>query len=238
MFKRKIGHLLSKLIPHETILPILRGPLKGYKWIASAAAGEGKGLSIILNFAESQQLSMAKKLSSPDGICFDIGANVGFYTLLFSRYSKQVFAFEPLPRNIMYLSKIISINKVQNAIIVPCAISDQTQIVLFKEGENCALGRIDNSGKQPVAAFSCDDFVSVCNVIPSLIKIDVEGGELLVLKGARNLLQKHKPTILLSTHGDNLQSDCFEFLKNLKYSQIIPLNNPNIDEACEFAFIP
>jgi hypothetical protein len=59
-----------------------------------------------------------------------------------------------------------------------------------------------------------------------------------VLKGAENLLSNHKPIILLSTHGASLRVDCLEFLKRMKYGQIVPLNSHEIDRASEFAIIP
>lgn len=234
----RFGIILSKLIPSGLPVRILAGPLRGTRWIVGAAAGEGKGLSTVLNFSEPEQLDVARKLVPADGICLDIGANVGMYTLLFARYSKHVFAFEPLPRNIRYLSRILELNRVRNATIVPCAVSDFTRLSSFKEGENCALGRLDNEGGQPVVTVSCDDFVSTYNIVPSLLKIDVEGAEVLVLKGAEDTLLSFKPIILLSTHGNELRVNCLEFLKKLKYSQIWPLNNRKIDKASEFAIIP
>lgn len=233
----KLGIIFSKLVPSGMIVPVLTGPLRGAKWIAGAAAGEGKGLSVVLNLSEPGQFDMAKKLAPADGICFDIGANVGLYTLLFARYSKCVFAFEPLPRNIRYLSKILEINGVRNAFIMPCAMSDSTELLRFQEGETCALGKLDIRGTQPVIALSCDDFVSAYEVVPSLLKIDVEGSEMSVLKGAESLLSNHKPIILLSTHGEQLRISCLEFLKRMGYSQIVPLDSNEINTASEFAVI-
>jgi FkbM family methyltransferase len=173
---RKWGIIFSKLIPYGIAVPVLRGPLRGFKWIAGYAAGEGKGLSVVLNLAEPKQLDMARRLASADGICFDIGANVGIYTLLFARYSKHVFAFEPLPRNIWCLSRTLEVNGVGNATIIPCAVSDSTGLASFQEGENCATGRVDSRGKRPIVTVSCDDFVSSYKkFVPSLLKIDVEG---------------------------------------------------------------
>ena len=238
MHFRKLGIIFSKLVPSGMVVPVLTGPLRGAKWITGAAAGEGKGLSVVLNLTEPEQFDMARRLAPADGICFDIGANVGLYTLLFARYSKYVFAFEPLPRNIRYLSKTLEINGVRNASIVPCAMSDSPGLLSFQEGENCALGRLDIKGTQPVIALSCDDFVSAYEVVPSLLKIDVEGAEMSVLKGAESLLSNHKPVILLSTHGEQLRIGCLEFLKRMEYGQIVPLDSNEINTASEFAIIP
>jgi FkbM family methyltransferase len=235
---RKLGMVVAKLIPAGTVVPIFRGPLRGYKWITGAAAGEGKGLSVPLHLSEPEQLDVARRLAPADGICFDIGANVGFYTLLFAKYSKHVFAFEPVPRNIGYLWKMLEVNGVRNATIVPCAVSDSTRLFSLQTGENCALGRLQCIGEQPIAVVSLDDFVFAYKIVPSLLKIDVEGEEMSVLKGAKNLLSNGKPVILLSTHQEALRFECLEFLKGMKYCQVIPLNSHELDRASEFAVIP
>jgi len=219
------------------VLPILTGPLRGSRWIAGAAAGEGKGLSVIRNAAEPAQLDMARRLASKDGICFDIGANVGLYTLLFARYSKRVFAFEPLPRNISYLHRMLDVNRIGNATVVPCAVSETTALASLREGENPAVGTLDRAGEQPVAALSCDDFVSTYGVAPALLKIDVEGSEAAVLRGAAGLLTEMKPSILLSTHGDTNRAECLELLKQKGYSRITPLNGNSVEQATEFAIV-
>ncbi len=126
-------------------------------------------------------------------------------------------------------------NSVRNATIVPCAVSDSTGLSSFALGQDNARGKLDSGGGQPVAALSCDDFVVAYEVVPSLVKIDVEGAEMVVLKGAENLLSNHKPIILLSTHGEALRVGCLEFLKGMKYDQVVPLNSHEIDRASEFA---
>lgn len=215
-------------------LIILRGPLRGYKWIAGAAAGEAKGLSIILNFCEQKQIKAAKELLRADNICFDIGANVGLYSLLFARYCKKVYSFEPLPRNISYLYRILKLNDIKNVIIIPCAVADKRGIYLFKEGKNHSAGKLNNRGYQPISVISLDNFVKHNNNFPNIIKIDVEGAELLVLKGSKMFILEYKPIILLSTHGDNIKIDCLNFLNKLNYRNFKPINTNSIKTATEF----
>ena len=52
---------MVKFIPNNISLPILLGPLKGFKWISGAAAGEAKELSILFNLVESKPLKIAQK---------------------------------------------------------------------------------------------------------------------------------------------------------------------------------
>jgi FkbM family methyltransferase len=235
-FFTRSASLLFKIIPTGMVFPIFRGPLTGAKWIAGAAAGSAKGLSVIWNLAEAEQLNQGRKLITSESICFDIGANVGLYTLLFARYAKRVYAFEPLPRNIRFLVRTLELNSIRNATVVPCAVSDKTYLTAFKEGQNSATGCLDNTGYQPVTAVSLDDFVARINVIPSLMKIDVEGGEAQVLEGSKSLISSYKPIILLSTHGNDLRTTCLQILAGT-YRTIIPLNAVTVATASEFAFV-
>ncbi|NEQ45380.1 MAG: FkbM family methyltransferase [Leptolyngbya sp. SIOISBB] len=221
------------MIPTGIILPILVGPLSGNKWIAGAAAGKGKGLSILFNLAEPKQMSIAMELLKPQDICFDIGANVGLYTLLFSQFSKHIFAFEPLPRNISFLVRTVKLNKLRNVTVITQAVSNQDGLSLFEVNENCAIGKLDSSGSQPVSTIQLDTFVESYNHTPSLIKIDVEGGELAVLKGGENTIQQYKPIILLSTHGESIKSECINFLETVNY-RCRPINADDVLHATEF----
>lgn len=232
---RRLFRPLAKLLPEGMTVPIMTGPLKGRKWIVGAAAGGGKGLSIVINRSERAQVGYATRIIGPDDICFDIGANAGFYTLLFSQYAKTVYAFEPLPRNLKVLNRLIEINRMSNAHVVPYAVSDVSAAGYFLEGENHSLGRLAKEGDLTVSVTTCDQFVADTGVVPNLIKIDVEGSELDVLKGAANLLESSHPTLLLSVHSERLRRDCLAFLTGLKYHRIIPLDSAGRLEATEYA---
>lgn len=237
---RSVWRFFARLVPTGMPVIVMRGPLRGARWIAGAAAGEGKGLSVVLNQAEPDQMERARQLSPRDGICFDVGANVGLYTLLFARYTGHVYAFEPLPRNVQLLSRTVELNGARNVTIVPCAVSDSTGLATFEEGNNWATGKLSSGGKQPVATVSLDHFVSVCQVHPDLVKIDVEGAELAVLEGARHMLASRRPAILLSTHGAAVRDRCLEFVTTLNYSQITPLDARGLpaNQASEFLVLP
>lgn len=229
-----IRKLASSLVPNGLPIPVVRGPLRGRKWIAGAAAGGGKGLSIVINETEPDQLALALKLFPENGVAFDIGANVGLYSLLLSSKASKVIAFEPLPRNIRYLARTLEVNNITNVLIVPCAVAESMSLLAFADGENCALGHLSEAGEQPVVSVSCDEFSARFELIPDLIKIDVEGAEELVLRGARNILSNHKPTVLLSIHSDELRDSCIRFLQRLGYSEVTPINSSHFSSATEF----
>jgi FkbM family methyltransferase len=190
-----------------------------------------------MNQSEAAQVACARRMISPGDVCFDIGANVGLYTLLFSTCAQSVYAFEPLPRNLDYLRRLIAINRMGNARVMPWAMSDAGGKGYFKLGRDHSQGRLDVDGEIQVPIRTCDQFASDRGVVPDLIKIDVEGSELKVLHGARNLLQSYHPAILLSVHSDRLRRQCLAFLADLQYETAIPIDTNLEREATEFAIL-
>ncbi|MEM7203764.1 MAG: FkbM family methyltransferase [Planctomycetota bacterium] len=229
--------LLARLVPTGMALPILRGPLAGARWICGAAAGDGKGLSAVLHRLEAEQLEVAAAFTKPDSVCLDIGANVGLYTLLFARRGRHVYAFEPLPRNVRFLTKLVAINRLANVTVLPAAVMSRTCLTSFATGDNNALGKVDPDGAQPVVAVSCDEFVTELGVAPSVLKIDVEGAELAVFDGARRTFAEHRPALLLSVHGAYLRGQSLVTLERLGYRHILPMNGNDVGTATEYALV-
>lgn len=215
----KILRGILKFIPKNAVLPILQGKLRGKKWIIGSGV-----FGYWLGDYEFEEQKFFEKIIKKNDIIFDIGAQAGFYTLLASELvgeKGKVFSFEPFPRNISYLKKNIAINNYRNIEVIEAVVTENTGILKFKKGENNFTGQIDENGELEVKAVSIDDLVNKGILsIPNIIKIDVEGAELLVLKGAAYILKKYKPAIFLSIHifNDKIHKDCCDFLKNAGYS--------------------
>lgn len=222
---------ITRLVPTGLPIPVVRGPLRGSWWIAGAGAGHGKGLAVILNLAEPHQLRFASKIAS--GIAFDVGANVGIYSLLFARSCSQVFAFEPSARNAAFLWYTMRINRTSNVSIVPMAVSDKIGLAHLGVSESTACSGLADSGF-PVSTVSIDAFVKEYKISPSIVKIDVEGGEVEVLRGMELTIRNSKPAILLSVHNDELRRECLSLLAAFGY-RTTPLDNPDPQAAFEYA---
>lgn len=210
-------------------LPIVFGPLRGSWWILGSSEGDYGGVSVLINRSEREQLELVKSFVNKNDVCFDIGANVGIYSLLFSKLAKKVYSFEPVPRNVTYLYKNMYVNNVTNNEICAFAIGRMTNLALFNISSNWAQGKFGNSGS-PVASVSLDDICKKIDVMPSVVKIDVEGVELDVIKGARTMITKCKPTILISFHGIRVKKDCIKLLKEFGYTSITPIVYDNSSE--------
>lgn len=235
---RSLFRAIARAVPTGTKVLILRGPLAGSSWYSGAAAGEGKGLATCFNLSEPQQLKRADELSKGANICFDIGANVGLYSVLFAKNAMRVFAFEPVPRNLAWLQRVIGANRLTNVTIIPAAVSSRLEIASFHQGQNCAIGKLSDTGDMPVLCVSVDAIVDKIGAVPDLLKIDVEGAELTVLHGAERTLKKHAPKILLSTHGPAMKIACLEYLRSLGYRRIESVDSLQYDISYEFCISP
>lgn len=174
-------------------------------------------------------------------VVFDIGANVGFYTLLASvlvGYSGKVVAFEPAPRNLRYLRSHLRMNRVSNVKIIEAAVSDSNGECQFDTGPDRSMGHISSNGGLVVKSVTIDRLVFACEVPPPThMKIDVEGAELEVLRGAAKTLATHRPGIFLATHGKELHRQSCDFLRSLGYD-LEPISATEVDQTDEILASP
>src|SRR5262249_5362669 len=124
-----------------------------------------------------------------------------------------VYAFEPLPENLAYLTRHVELNGLKNVTVEPSAVSDVSGTVQFARGSNRSTGGLKSDGNLKVNSIAVDEFVfGRANSAPQVIKIDVEGAEFLVLQGARRVLSEHRPVLYLATHGDEVRRRCCALL--------------------------
>jgi FkbM family methyltransferase len=187
----------------------------------------------VLDMDEFAQIAFSKSLWNSEAICFDLGTNVRLYTLLLARYCQYVYTFESVPRNVMYLQQSILKNHLVNVTVIHVAIGEQLSLVRFAGGENYAIGRLSEEGEQTVVVISCDAFVETYGIEPDIIKVDVEGAETNLLRGARRLLAKRHAIILLSVHSRDLRAECLTLLREEEYRSFKPLEEPDIEHASE-----
>jgi FkbM family methyltransferase len=141
----------------------------------------------------------------------DIGAQSGFYSLLLSRLvglEGTVFAFEPLPANFRILEENLRLNSIQNVMIRREAVSDFSGNISFdfpREEVSLIAGPLlesDNLGTFQVPAISLDEFVRQTGQPIHFIKMDVEGAETAVLRGAVQTLKAFHPSMVVELHHD------------------------------------
>ena len=201
--KSLLGKLLRfplKIIPQNATLPILQGPNKGFRWV------KGSGVNgYWLGCYEFSKLKLIVSFIKEGMVCYDIGAHVGYYSLVFSKLSGgngRVFSFEPNPFNLFYLLKHPYINNIKNVNVFPIALYESEGFSPFIL--NGPMSHLEKMKKKNFVTptFKLDELV-LRNILPppDIIKFDVEGAELGVLKGMENIL-RNKSVILFSALDD------------------------------------
>lgn len=190
---------------------------------------------------EPETVDWIEKVIKPGDVMYDIGANVGVYSLVAAKFFAgrvKIFALEPAFTNFTNLCKNIYINNCQD-IIVPLqiALSDETVVKHFNYrtltpgGSLHSLGEpLDQKGrlfkpifKHPILCYRLDDLITQFDLpIPNHIKIDVDGNELDILRGARNLLQnKQVQSIIMEVNEDGRRGafeDFINFLQSMGFT--------------------
>lgn len=214
--KAKTGKLLKRILPSNMIVPILQGRLRGKKWIIGSS-----NIECGLGSYEYEKRILFEKMISKSSVVYDIGAHVGFYTLLASELvgrEGKVIAFEPVPRNLKYLKRHLVINHCTNVIVIEAAVSDKFGISFFSENPCSMIGHLSEEGNLMVKTVSIDELIKRDMIpAPDYIKIDIEGAEMLALKGAKSTLSNFSPKIFLATHSPKIHLDCCNFLTSFGY---------------------
>ena len=173
-------------------------------------------------------------LIQPNDIVFDVGANQGHYTILFSHLvgsMGEVHAFEPLPTTFATLSKEISkFKKYDNIYLNNSAVSDTNSVanIYIPEGDHRQASLTTHkvgswSNAKKIETYECqviklDDYArSLSKQRLDFIKLDVEGAELLALKGFSQSLKKFRPLIYLEIFGAWTKNFNYEPLDIIKF---------------------
>jgi FkbM family methyltransferase len=181
---------------------------------------------------EPNELAFVDRFLNPGMTFIDAGAYLGLFTLLASRkvgVEGTVMAFEPSRREYEKLKENLRQSRISNTRIFPIALLDAEGEALLSiaddrhTGQN-TLGKfvydIQLLGKESVRTMPLDGMAQSWNLSRvDLIKIDVEGAELAVLRGARGVLASHRPVLLLELLGSALEkqsASCQELLELLK----------------------
>ncbi|CAN1210585.1 Methyltransferase FkbM family protein [Tumidithrix helvetica PCC 7403] len=227
----KILRLPLRLLPANLIVPILQGKLRGQKWITGSS-----NHGCWLGSYELDKRLLIEQTIQEGKVFIDLGAHVGFYTLLASKLVGEhgkVFAFEPVPSNLQYLRRHLQINQVDNVKVLAIAVSDSNGSANFEPSKGSSQGYLSNQGGLMVETASLDRLIAD-GILPNpdYIKMDVEGAEASILSGAKSMLAEVHPTIFLATHGEEVKEQCLTILRSLNY-QLTAIGGSNLEKADE-----
>lgn len=191
---------------------------------------------VYATYPDRPAIAKLRSLADSHTVFLDVGANIGFYSLLLMDKVKQVYAFEAHPDTVSLLRQNFALNHIGPRNVIAKAVSNQPGLVAFsnlKEGSpiNQMVDGVQPSSNQiSVPATTLDAFIKEYQLSKQdnyLIKLDVEGAEQLVIQGARSLLQDYNVKGILFESFVGEQDSVAQQLISLGY-KIIPIMKNNL----------
>jgi FkbM family methyltransferase len=196
-------------------------------------------------YYEKEVGDLLKKIVKPGGVFLDLGANIGYFSLLVADNSPsvKVISFEPVASLFQKMNDNISLNNIKNISTVNAAVGE-----IFEEKE-LFVSAPDNLGmssfhqpenysgkKERVKVMAIDDWFKTSGLSKiDIIKLDVEGSEIGALKGMKEVLQKQKPILIVEVNPETLSMfnlepfDIYDYLKELNFEGFLILKNARLE---------
>ena len=192
-----------------------------------------------------------RRILRPGDCVFDAGCSYGILTCLISRMVQpggSVHAFEANPEVLSWTRRIVAENVPPATVhFVSACLADHSHGAadFFAVPDKSSVASTRNkdilhfhpdSHRVSVPLLSFDDYCARSGVIPRCIKLDVEGSEYLALKGARRLLETHRPTLLIETHGLEIDgiggsvAELCRLLRDTRYEIKDPISNQTLTD--------
>ena len=225
--RRFCSAFLDTFLPDLVLpLPCLAGPLKGMVMEISL---KDERHFLYGNF-ESDVIKTIVNVVKPGNIVYDVGAHVGYHTLLFSRLvglKGHCIAFEPSDKVFQRLGSNIQRNRrrLQARVdTMDVALYSETGHKEFFTGGSTSTGRLVRFPKEgargriiTVPVTTIDRLVANGAPLPDIIKIDVEYTEDHVIRGALDTIGGHQVIILCEIHAKDTGINCFNLLRSASY---------------------
>jgi FkbM family methyltransferase len=192
------------------------------------------------NLETAVQEAMIRHLG-PGGVFYDIGANLGFFSLLGAHLvgvdQGKVYAFEAAPDNARAIRANSELNGIRNITVIDKAVSSSSGRGRLQVVDDQSWSKLEEYGEHPFTERVIDvELVAIDDMLrdgqlapPTAVKIDVEGAEIAVLEGMRETLERHRPAVICELHGTH--SEFLNVMRSRGY-RLINLEGPGpITEA-------
>lgn len=179
----------------------------------------GKSLELYGEYGQSE-LEFFLWLANKEHIIYDIGANIGVYSVAFASTQAQVYSFEANPKNYALLTQ--NTHHLENVKSYHVAVGNQIKKIYCADFDLSVRGNygaidVNDSNGVVVDMITLD---SLAIPSPTLVKIDVEGSELAVLQGLQEKIKENLPVIVYEAHETKQFAQIYHFLKQYNYKLV------------------
>jgi FkbM family methyltransferase len=208
--------------------------------VAVVRSGRGRGIQLPLDPTQEKyywagqhdvpvQDALTRVLSAGT-VFWDIGAHIGFFTILASRVIRsngRVHAFEPMPLNRRRLERTIELNRADNVTVHGLAVSGMDgSAILHGHQANAMWTLVAERGDANGVTVDCRTIDTLAADLgdPAIIKIDVEGAELDVLRGGLATIQRTRPTLVVEFAAPEYVGPARALLPSYHFEQLSDLD--------------
>jgi FkbM family methyltransferase len=213
---------------------ILSVTLDGLDFEHLVDAGPAKGITFHITMPEDKgiltgtyEVAFATRLAQavkPGIVAYDIGSWHGFFAgVMAAQNAREVHVFEPLPANAERIRRLAELNPAHTIKLHACAVGDsdsEMDLLIMPETSMAKLevssfqAKETSARRERIKVRSLDAMIDAGEISPpALIKMDVEGAEALVLRGAAKTIHRHKPLIFAEIHSAFLLDECRQLLE-------------------------
>lgn len=192
-------------------------------------------------YYENELRDLLKKIVKPNDVFVDIGANIGYFSLLIAHHlpSVKVISFEPIADLYKKMNDNIALNDIENIVTVNAAAGEvnEEKEIFVSEPDNLGMSSFqlpeNYSGyKEKVKVVSIDEWFKgsgLTNI--DIVKLDIEGSELAALTGMKEVLQNFKPLLIVEVNPETLSmfnlkpSYIHDYLEQYGFKRFLVLEN-------------
>ena len=185
-------------------------------------------------FHEFRELLFLHRFLQPSMVAIDVGANLGEYTLFMAKrlHKGKVISFEPVKETFSLLTENVNLNSFNNVELLPFGLGSKSEEIIIHEIDDSheGLSTLYPGDRKIARSFSIelrtfdDEFQSLKIASVDFIKLDIEGGELPALQGAKRMIEKFRPLIMIEINDLTYKAagysslDVLNFFKEINYS--------------------
>jgi FkbM family methyltransferase len=211
--RRLVRELVNRLAGDELrVVRVLSGAARGGRLALDLSTEKAYWLGY---YERSVQRILRENLT-PGDVVYDVGAHVGFFSVCAARLGAKVYALEPVAASAARLRTNAELNPLGIHVIEAAAWHETGSVELLPGDWTQQFRTVAGQG---VASISLDELAERERP-PSLIKLDVEGAEAHVLRGARRILAVERPLVVCELHGEQERREVLELLDGYRIEQL------------------